>query len=224
MVNLDEGYAMTRIKLIGLTLIATLAIAAVVSASASALQWLLSGKPITSRVAVTGSGKLLLADTKAIGGESAIVCEGTAKGFAGPAAKSEVTELKASKCSFQAEKNSSCEASSEPTASALNLPWLSLLLSFEGFTRTSFTAPGGKVPGWKLECQVAGIFKVSDECTATSAFPEVVNLAAGVGILVLGTGDANCSNGGDGAGTALGTILAESPKGSTLSVSLSSNK
>jgi hypothetical protein len=214
-----------RMKLMGLTVVAALAVLAVMAASASALQWLLDGKPIEGTVHVNSSGSLLLADLAAPSGGTFIVCKGTGEGTIGPLAHDEITELKARTCEFQTGKNGACEASVEPTARAVNLPWLTLLVTVSGTTRDD-VLPGksGKSPGWKVECQVLGIFKVSDECTTASGSPVVANVAGGVTTTFEEKETASCTEGNKTSGMVIGAPLNENPRGHTISVSNSPNQ
>jgi hypothetical protein len=211
---------MGRTQAFGLAVFAAFAMAATVSASAAALQWLLNGRAITTPVAVSSksSGKLLLADLAATGGKVAIECEGTDKGTVGAGSKGTVTELTASACKFQSGANGECTASDEVSAKPLNLPWLTLLLTSGGITRDRLTADKG-APGWSVTCTVAGILKVTDECTSGTAEPDVANLATGVDINFLATEPASCSEGTATSGMVIGTDLIENPRGSTISVS-----
>jgi hypothetical protein len=214
---------MARFKLVGLTLVAAFAILAVVSASASALQWLLNGKPIEKAVTVTSSGTLLLADLSAPGGGTYIICKGTDKGTIGPLAHDEVTSIPNPKCEFQSGKSGSCTAGDEVKAEALNLPWLTLLITVNGKTRDALSTHTGKNPGWNVTCTVAGIIKVQDECTSATGEPSVANLAAGVDTTFEESETASCTQGNATSGMVIGTDLNENPTGSTISVSNSPN-
>jgi hypothetical protein len=185
--------------------------------AASALQWLLDGRVITSPVGVSSSGAVLLADLKATGGEVAMICNTTDRGTVGPGTKDDVTSITASACRFLEERNGACEAGGKVAANALHLPWETLLLSAGGTTRDMLSGTGG-APGWDVECTVAGILKVADECTSSAADPDVVNVAEGVNVNFLESEVANCSLGGASSGMVIGTDLNENPTGHTLSV------
>jgi hypothetical protein len=205
---------MTRTRLIGLALTAALAVLAVAcaSASASTLQWLLNGKPITKALSVNSSGKPLLADLSAPSGGTYLECTGTGKGTVGPGGKGEAISATASSCTFQPGKNGACTASDSVTASPVHLPWLAEL----GSGKVSGT--GGN-PGWSVTCTVAGIIKVADECTGTLANPQLTNVAGGVDATSSASETASCTQGTASSGMVIGTGLVENPAGGTLSVS-----
>jgi hypothetical protein len=212
---------LARLKLVGLALVAVLAVAAVVASSASALQWLINGKPITSAQTVKSSGTLKLADLVA---GTTIECEGTGEGTVGPGASDTVTELKATSCKFV--KQGSCEAESKfkPTAEPLNLPYVTLLGDIGSHTVDTIK-PGssGKSPGWNVKCGVGGILKVQDECTSPKANTLVANTAGGVTTEFLESETASCTLGNASSGMVTGTPLNKNPTGETLSVSNSPN-
>jgi hypothetical protein len=208
---------MGRVKVMGFMLVVALAVSAMASTTASALQWLLNGTPLTSAVSVTSKSTLELSDLAASGGAVAVVCEGTDKGTVGPGDRDEVTEITESECEFHEGEDGACEASKEVKAGALNLPWLSLVLDVELLTVDKITAEGGKGPGWSVTCTVAGIIKVADECTSSSIQAEVENETPGVNLLFTGE-TASCSVGSKTSGMVLGTDLIEDPTGKSLEV------
>jgi hypothetical protein len=216
---------MTRTKLVGLTVFALFAICAVMSASASALQWLLDGKPIEKVVHVNSSGTLLLADLAAPKGGTYIICKGTGEGTIGPLAHDEITEIKATECEFQPERNGECVSSKPVTARAVNLPWLTLLVTVGGETRDDILpTKAGKNPGWAVECTVLEIFRVEDECTTATGSPLVSNVAGGVTTAFSEKETASCTLGTATSGMVIGAPLNENPRGHTISVSNSPNQ
>jgi hypothetical protein len=208
---------MGRLWTLGLMLVAMLVISASASATAGALQWLLNGTAVSSAVSVASKSSLEISDSAASGGALAVACEGTDKGTVGPGDRGEVTEIKESECEFHEGEDGACEASREVTAAALNLPWLSLVLSVELLTVDRLTAEGGKAPGWSVTCTVAGILKVADECTSSSIEPEVENETSGVGLLYAGEAS-SCSAGTRTSGMVVGPDLIENPTGRSLAV------
>jgi hypothetical protein len=210
-----------------LALVAVFAVVAVMSATASALQWLIGGRPVTAATAINSTGKLLLSDLRPkLGGQVAIECEGTDRGTVGPGAKDEVTTITAEKCKFQSGLNGACEASKEVTAKAVNLPWLTLLLDSSRSPSgigDRVTADNGRNPGWSVECTVAGIFKITDTCESSTAEPDIINLATGVDARFLASETAGCSEGDATSGIVIGNDLNLNPAGGTLSVSASPN-
>jgi hypothetical protein len=217
----------TKLKLVGLMLVAAFAILAVAAASASALQWLINGKGLTTATAVKSAGTLLLADLSAPSGGTFIICKGVDTGFVGPGAKDQISTIEAESCKFQEGKNGACTASDPVTATGINLPWLTLLLTVgaaPGTVRDDiFPHPGGGNPGWSVTCTVGGIIKVSDECTSGTGSPVVSNLTTGVGETFEPSETASCSNGNSSSGMVIGTDLTQNPTGGTVSVSNSPN-
>lgn len=202
---------MQRIKIMGLALVAVFAFAAIASSSAfAAPEWLLGGKSITKPVAVKSKsvGKLLLAD---LGAGTSIVCEGTDEGTVGPGAMDLVSKITATNCSF--EEAGSCESGKPVTAKAVNTPWLTELFDNGTEVRDDITSEiSGKLPGWVVECTVAGIFKIQDECTGLST-TGMDNVTGGVDALFEAlTPKANCSVGGSGKGDVSGVDLNENPE------------
>ncbi len=133
-------------------------------------------KVVAETVEVTSSspGGLELEDSKATGGATAIKCEGSDQGTVGNEGSDSVTRITASKCTFV--KAGSCESGKAATARALNLPWATKLEEVanaktgEKEVRDSVTSlVSGKSPGWAVECTVAGIFKITDECTGNTS-------------------------------------------------------
>jgi hypothetical protein len=210
---------MTRFKIIGLTLVAVFAISAVVASAASAAQWLLNGKVITSAVSIKSksSGKLLLADLAAPSGGTYIECEGTDEGSVGPGVKDAVKNITATSCVFQSGKSGACEASGKVTAAALHLPWSTEVVTVSGKNRDKLTGTGGN-PGWDVTCVVLGVFEVSDECTSAAAEPLLANVAGGVDATFEAAETASCTKGNGSSGMVIGTDLNENPTGKTISV------
>ncbi len=195
---------MTRLKLIGIALSAALAILALSATAASALQWLLNGKPIISPLGFNGSGKVLLANGL---GEASFTdtCELVETAKVGPKDHGEITQFGFQSCGLVHGVEGACTADDEQRAQPLNLPWLTLLTDTGGAIGDSISADKGE-PGWEITC---GSIFVS--CPFTTWIPHVVNLSAGVDLDYLGTEGSVCM--------LTGTVLFENPKGRTLSVS-----
>lgn len=135
-------------------------------------------KAVTETVEVTSSspGGLELEDSKATGGATAITCEGSDLGTVGNEGSDSVTRITASNCTLVKEKHGSCEEGKPLTARALNLPWATKLEEVENKTtkekevRDSVTSlVSGKSPGWAVECTVAKVLKITDECTGNTS-------------------------------------------------------
>ena len=110
---------------------------------------------------VPGTKGLELEDKKA---GTAITCVGVATGTVGAKGSDSITTIKATSCKLVAGKAGSCE---EPiTARAINLGWSTKLEERSGELRDTITSLiSGKKPGYAVECKVAGIIKITDECT-----------------------------------------------------------
>jgi hypothetical protein len=202
---------------------AVFAMAAVAASSASAHEWLLNGKPITTAIKIMSDGLLELEDTKATGGAVRVECRGFDEGTVGPGALDTVTnitseELKGSKTiSCGLVKAGLCKAPA--TAEAVNLPWMTeIYLSSTGQVRDMIT-PGvaGKNPGWAVTCETI-LGKTTDTCTIELGSTALVSLATGVdATFEEKSPNANCSVGGTGTGVVRGTDLLLNPVGETLS-------
>jgi hypothetical protein len=212
---------MVRLRLVGLMLVVVFVVLVVVAGSASALQWLLDGKPIEKAVGVSASYKLQFADLAATGGSTEMVCEGSSTGRIGPLAHDEVVTLTAEKCRFVSGKNGSCEAEKEVTGRAVNLPYLTLLITVGAGVTEDLISPGarGGNPGWSVECTVLGVFRTQDTCTSPDTRTLVVNLAGGVDTIFQESETLSCTLGNSTSGMVFGTALNKNPAGHTISVS-----
>jgi hypothetical protein len=209
---------MKRVNLIGVALGAMIVACAVLPGAAPALQWLLNHKGLATKVSVSSSGLLIFSDLAATGGALTVECESTDKGTVGPSEHDEITEIKTEGCEFESGKNGACEAEAEVTAAALNLPWLSLLLTVSETAVDKLTAPGGKNVGWSVSCKVAGVLKVEDGCTSSASEANVFDLAVGVELFSEESAPYSCTDGNRTSGMIVGPDLVESPRGETLSV------
>jgi len=183
---------MSKIKILGLAIMAMFAFSVVGASSASAAEWGLckdvAGKTgefedslctkltavpgtglyefekLTAAIPVHGKtvGKLKLTDMGAPGGASTIECEGTLEGSVGPGKEDSVTKTTTTSC---VRVSGSCEAGHAITAEPLNLPWKTELLLEGGKVRDMIMNGGKGTPGWKVECTVLGFVKIQDECT-----------------------------------------------------------
>jgi hypothetical protein len=198
---------MLRIQMIGLALVAAVAMSVVAASSASAAHlWLIGGKLVSSEVKVHSTGLLLLTDdTPPVGGPTQIHCKGFDDGTVGPHALDLVLAITAEllgtndkiPCTF--DKAGGCEASPAPVALAIGLPWHTELYLQGTEVRdhiTSSTA-GGKI-GWKVTCKAPLLGTVTDECLNTLTSVAVANVAGGVqGAFDATSSNAECSfNGG----------------------------
>ncbi len=211
-----------RLKRLVLTMTATVAIAGIVSAPASALQWLVGGKGLTAPVFIKASGTLAYAD---LSSGTTIICEGTSEGTVGPGARDLISSIEQSRCKFVTGLQGSCESEENtvPTMVQLNLPYLSLLLTKGSLTLDRITAEKGSGPGWALKCGVGGILKVTDECGAGYTNTLVVNEAAGVVTPFNEVEPYSCTFGNSTSGMISGRPLEKNPAAGTLSISHSPN-
>jgi hypothetical protein len=220
---------MLRIQMIGLALVAALAMTAVAASSASAAHlWLVGGKLVASPVKVHSQGLLLLTDHNPLGNtslETVLHCKGFDDGTVGPHALDLVlavtkellgTEPRIT-CTF--DKAGGCESSPAPLALAVNLPWHTELYLVGTEVRDMVVSDvAGKKAGWKVVCKAPLLGTITDECTATLGSVKVENVAAGVlGTFEEKSENADCKVGTEaerkGAGLVRGTTLFESPSG-----------
>ncbi len=149
---------MRIIKMLGAAFVAVLALGAVAAAGASALEWLLNGKPITAKTAVKSTGELLLKDDKE---KIAVKCSGHDEGSVSPEGKDEITSITGLSGELNApctvEEGSLCESA---TAMAVNLPWATELVTVEGAIRDLITTANS---GWAVTCKTI-IGEVTDTC------------------------------------------------------------
>ena len=222
---------MKKFQIVGLALVAVLALSAVLVASASAAtllaEWLINGAAVTTAKPSTTTGELTLEDTSNKGG---VVASGILVGTVGENGEDSITEVLtlagvtatlAAPILGKKAAGSVCEESAtDIEISPEGLPWHSLLaLSSETtFSDSVFSA------GYNVSCLVLGI-KISDECTsptiaAGGSGSTVGNVAGGVEITGEATPLANCSIGGTGTGKIVpsaGNVIASSA--GTLTVS-----
>jgi hypothetical protein len=222
---------MLRIKILGLALVAVFMVGAIAASSAMAThQWLINGSPITSRVKVHSLGLLLLADTKALGGEVKIHCHGFDDGWVGPGNIDLILHISASlhgsllgielmiHCKF--DKAGGCSEAKTPLllALAVNLPWLTLIKLINGHVRDVIEKdPNANVsgnPGWKVACiNILGSETV-DECTLAEGHTGLANVAAGVeAIFDTESPNATCTQGGANSGEVRGPVTTFNPSG-----------
>jgi hypothetical protein len=161
-------------------------------------------KEITETISVASSSKgLELSDTKATGGISTIKCEGTDKGWIGANGSGGVSEITATGCTVTA---GACKKGSEAKAVAIDLPWNTSLEERAGGEVRGVVTAGGKGPGYRVECKVAGIFEVEDECVGTTSTKETNNFSANTveSEFEAKSEKGNCTNGGTGSGEVKG--------------------
>jgi hypothetical protein len=200
---------MTRIKMLGLMVVAVFSLSAVAASTASALEWLDNGHPITNPILVllvnTG-GAFHLGDLAATGGSTEIECEGHGHGLVGPGPNDTIHSITATACKFVSGKNGSCEASKGVTAKAVHLPYITRLLTVAGVTRDMTEGTGGGA-GYNVECTVAGIFKVQDECTTNTGDPKITNNTNDVISTFEANEKASCTQGNSTSGMVVGNTL-----------------
>lgn len=214
---------MLRIQMIGLALMAALAMTAVAASSASAAHlWLLGGNLIASPVTIHSHGTLELEDTKATGGAVRVKCTGFDTGTVGPHALDLISKITLEKlgtkdligCSFAAGKNGACETGTEPTALALNLPWhTELYLEGTEVRDMVVSEVAGKNAGWNVRCKAIFVGPIEDDCTVALTS---TGLVTDMGLGVLAKFDAKsalatCSIGGANSGKVEGIDILLNP-------------
>jgi hypothetical protein len=189
-------------------------------------EWLVNGSTISSGssaevVSETEAGSLLLLeDMKAsVAGNPDILCELVEKGLLLSEGKDEAKEATCSKAVDDAHICSSAKVA------ALHLPWTTQLLEpTEGVFVDDITKGTGGAPGWSVECVIALIGTIHDECTTESSATLVVkNLESGkveteFMEAVSESEQANCSLGGSKQGLSAGKILIASTEGKKIEV------
>jgi len=217
---------MLRIQMIGLALVAALAMSVVAASSASAAHlWLIGGKLVASPVKIHSKGLLLLTDHNPMGSaslETVIHCKGFDDGFVGPHALDLVLAITAEllgtnpriTCTF--DKAGGCEASTAPLALAINLPWHTEIYLEGSTVRDMIVADGAGEPGYKVVCKAPLFGMITDECKAPLGNTGLANVAGGVeGIFDATSNNTNCKIGAEavrnGQGLVRGSTLFENP-------------
>jgi hypothetical protein len=217
---------MLRIQMIGLAIVASLAMSAIAAGSAMAAhEWLINGSPITVAKKIHSKGLLLLTDHNPLGNaslETAVHCKGFDAGTVGPGGADLIESITAEllgtndkiTCAF--DKTGGCEASPAPLALALHLPWRTELYLVGTEVRDMIVADGAGEPGYKVICKAPLLGTITDECTAPLGSTGLANVAAGVeGIFEANSQNSNCKIGSEGirngAGLVRGSTLSENP-------------
>ncbi len=179
--------------------------------------WNTKGFAANETIEATSSGALELEDSAATGGKVIIECSGTDQGWVGPNGVGEENRVTASGCVFVNKEHGECEEAKGVTATATNLPW-TVKLEERTNTETSkvelrgllVSLVSGKNPGWSVTCTVAGILKISDECTGrTSVSVESARsrlLTNSKFEAVSAQEPASCSQGTSTSGSVRGTV------------------
>jgi hypothetical protein len=207
-------------------------------------EFLAGTKPITENLATDTIGELLLSDDNVpIIKTAAVVCSGLFEGTVDENGEDEIHALfslggtlipttgetgflvEGSGLLCKAESPAEgCEASeTDIEVFAINLPYLSTLLlvtSGSKFVDMVKSRIAGKEVGYEVMCLVLGSL-VEDECKTAEEEGEVVNVTGGVEGVGFATPNANCTEGGAGAGLifAIPTNKTTLTNGETLTVS-----
>jgi hypothetical protein len=202
---------MRNIKVWGLAFSAMLLISGLAVANASAApQWTLNGGVLAKSVNTTGSGTLELTDENGFFGSTVTVkCSGTTSGTAGPGAADTTSSVTVSSCTTVS------GVCGSPRAEAVHLPWKTELSTVAGVVRDTIKADGNGAPGYLVECTIFGSV-VKDTCASERGQPKVVALNTSPVKLEFdaGSGTADCTLGGAGAGHVRGTVSVSSSAGS----------
>jgi hypothetical protein len=165
---------------------------------------------VVETVEITSSSSdLELTDTKAMGGAETIKCAESNVGWIGAEGSDGVSSVVMSKCERVA---GLCESGKEVKVAPVSPPWGSELKEESGEVRDLL-----KTPGFKIECFVAGVFKVADTCEgATSA--KVTNHSNGTVALEFEgkSAKSTCTLGGAGAGELKGTVVLKERSGAAM--------
>jgi hypothetical protein len=179
-------------------------------------------KEISETVEVTSSAKeLQLVDTKATGGEMKLACSVTDAGWVGATGSDGVSRVTTTECKLLEGKDGACESGKPVTAKAVHLPWSTKLQEATGGEARDAIQNGGKgEPGYAIECTVAGIFEVADECTGKTTTGIFNNKNKGTVEVEFESKSEkdNCILGGAGAGEIKGIAIVKQRNGRTLKV------
>jgi hypothetical protein len=203
---------MSRIRLIGLALVAVFAMSAIAASAASAAEWKIGGVAVTSSTPVKSGGTLTLTDTGTLVGTVSDECTGVDKGTVEAGGNDTTTSI----TNAAGEKKIKCVTSSSctsPTAEAVGLPWKTKLVEVGGKLEDEITNTAGKL-GWLVECKVLGA-TVKDECTTKSTHTAISNVTAGVDAVFSEavSGKATCTQSKKETGSVVGTDLNEAESG-----------
>jgi len=205
---------MRKIQILG-AFIAVLAFSALAVASAGATLWLKEGKSLTSPVASTSSGTIVLVHKGGSTGNSRVECTGVFVGKTGAGAKDEITlveNLTHTEKDLVVCKTLEGCFTSTPTVHAVGLPWATELVletrkhEAEEIKGTwDKQSAAGEGPGYEVEC----LFGIKVTCRGTEFAFFLANDPTGALFDYLGaiSGEAKCSDGG--IGTIEGKGLAE---------------
>jgi hypothetical protein len=144
-------------------------------------------KEITTTVEVTSSGKLELEDSEPkAGGKVVIECSGSNRGTVGAEGQDSIISITAESCEFVNKEHGACEegAGIKRIAHAVNLPWSTRLEERKNGAGTTelrdlIVSLGKNPPGWNVECRVAGVIEIHDECTGRTSTAVRSNRANG---------------------------------------------
>lgn len=190
-------------------IVAVCAFAAVCAGTASA-QWLANGALISeaAKAHVELTGTLLIRDVKE---KEQFEC--TFLGLGTIWAKlDEMTEGTLSACKVTE------GACTTPTATVVDLPWLSELSTSGSETKDKLLADGKGEPGMQMKCLILGI-EFTDTCKGETEAPLLENLVEGFVLMKFNQGSIiNCSIGGTEHGELKGEPLLASVEGLSISV------
>ena len=196
---------MRKIQLIGLALVAAFALSAIAaSAAVASPEWLCNGAPCAAKTVVESEATLQLSD-KTLLGTIKVECSGLSVGTVGAGTADEVTavlDLTGTTTEVTCTVLEGGNLCTPPAiAKAVNLPWLTTLLSL---TEDDLTGSGVGNPGWSIKCANG----LSDECTKELAILAVSNeVLEGKGVvdeLFNVAENATCKN---GTGKVSGLVL-----------------
>jgi hypothetical protein len=181
---------MSKLKILGVALVAVFAVSIVVASTASAVEfllalWLVGGVNVTSTLAVAQEGELKLEDAKTLLGKIPVLCSGILDGTVGPNSTDEITELlsltgTAISKTVLVENGLACTDQSgvcgEPLVWAEGLPWKTELELMVDGTETFFVdlILNGE---YYLVCMSSGL---EDLCGVAQTAVKMTNEAGGV--------------------------------------------
>jgi len=196
---------MKSYRSIGVLLLVAFAVSAILVASASAEEispaaWLANGEAITSSLAATVTGEVIIEDTKVGAG---VTCSMSIDGTVGAGGEGTITailSLSGTEVTLSApllcKSHKSCEEGTDVEVAPEKLPWTTAVdVSSSGTFLEIISAPT-----FYVTCLVLG-FKTSDECVGTNSSFEVLNVTGGVEPMGQSSPKTNCSIGGAETGS-----------------------
>jgi hypothetical protein len=181
---------MRKMQVLGAVFFAVLAFVTISVASASAAQWLVGGKAITTAQHAVTEGKWLLL-ALSFGGfvKTHVTCNGVLLGTVGPGAKDEVSKVygltgeseTTINCTVLSAELGACSGSTLALVKAEHLPWATELLEPKaGEFVDHFKSSGAGLPAFSVECTLSNSTKFTELCEGEVLTDALTNEPGGV--------------------------------------------